>query len=483
MSSLIELIKMGHEAYPNAVKRSQDAQANAIALDNARRAQQERMDLKALYAQQANPSYQAIGAISPEYAQTAMKNQLEMQQAMMGMRHQQAQTGEIEDKMERERAKIRAQVAVPIVDMYYERLAKGVPQDQALQMFHSESGQALSNFQQQGLIDKNFPPYDPNTISPEAVENASAGLGFPSRRLQSLQESAKTTAEQQARVNVGVPMSAEQQYGGVEQVPGVVGAYQEKPALGGAPQMQMPDEMTAQLNSINSLLQTVQEPTARGALIKARNDLLNTLPPEQGSAIVSPEQARKLQIKQTAEKEREIKTAQIEPTEKAADKKAIETYFRGPKPEAIRNLIKESIEGDVQSGLARLGKFFGVAVPGGDALAALKVIQQQMARSLPYAPGGASDIDVRNRLEMISNPATDEPIVNRLRALEEVIRDAEAYVVQKGDFLSEDQILDSVTNGYLSEASALEMINNRMLNKGNPIYAPTQGNKTSTGVK
>ena len=106
-----------------------------------------------------------------------------------------------------------------------------------------------------------------------------------------------------------------------------------------------------------------------------------------------------------------------------------------------------------------------------------------MQKSLPYAPGASSDKDVRNRLEMISNPATNEPIVNRLRALEEVIRDAEAYVVQKGDFLSEDQILDAVANGYLSEPSAVEMINNRMLNKGNPIYAPTQGNKTSTGVK
>ena len=468
MSDLTEILKMQWEAYPNALKTGQEAQASAIALDNARRAQQEREGLKALYAQQANPSYQAIGAISPEYAQSAMKNQLEMQQAMMGMRHQQAQTGEIEDKMERERAKIRAQVAVPIVDMYYERLAKGVPPDQALQMFHSESGQALSNFQHQGLIDKNYPPYDPNTISPEAVENASAGLGFPSRRLQSLQESAKTTAEQQARVNVGVPMTAEQQYGGVEQVPGVVGAYQEKPALGGAPQMQMPDEMTAQLNSINSLLQTVQEPTARGALIKARNDLLNTLPPEQGSAIVSPEQARDLQIKQTAEKEGEIKTAQIEATEKAADKKAIETYLRGPKPEAVRNLIKESIEGDVQSGIARLGKFFGVAVPGGNAKEALHVITQQMARALPYAPGSASDIDVKNRLLTVGNPASDEPITNRLRAMDEVFRDAEAYIVQKGE-LSEDQILDAVANGYLSESSAVEMIN--------------KGMKTSTGVK
>ena len=123
MSDLTEILKMQWEAYPNAQKTLHEGLASEISLENARRAQQEREGLKALYAQQAQPSYQAIGAISPEYAQAAMKNQLEMQQAMMGMRHQQAQTGEIENKMEQERAKIRAQAAVPIVDKYYERLS------------------------------------------------------------------------------------------------------------------------------------------------------------------------------------------------------------------------------------------------------------------------------------------------------------------------------------------------------------------------
>ena len=474
-----------------------ELQASNISLDNARRAQQEREGLKALYAQQAQPSYQAIGAISPEYAQAARKYELEMQQAMMGMRHQQAQTGEIEGKMERERAKIRAQATVPIVDMYHERLSKNVPPDQALQMFHSESGQALSKFQQQGFIDKNFPPYDPNTMTPEAVENAAAGLGFLSRRLQALQESSKTKAEQQTKVDVGPVMTPEQKLGSVEIDPITGLSYIRPPLRGNQPPVgaQLTGnegagytlEQNAQFNVLQELLNANPNDEALRRSVIAQRQKIELQAGEQPlmpqSEIVTPTQLQTERVEQKTNEEAEIKKAQIEATEKAADKKAIEAYFRGPKPEAIRKLINESIEGDVQSGLARLGKFFGVAVPGGDALAALKVIQQQMARSLPYAPGSASDKDVQNRLEMISNPATDEPIVNRLRALEEVIRDAEAYVVQKGDFLSEAQILDSIKNGYLSEASALEMLNNRMLNEGNPIYAPTQGNKTSTGVK
>jgi len=463
MSDLTEILKMQWEAYPNALKTGQDAQANAIALQNARRAQQEREGLKALYAQQANPSYQAIGAISPEYAQTAMKNQLEMQQAMMGMRHQQAQTGEIEDKMERERAKIRAQVAVPIVDMYYERLAKGVPPNQALQMFHSESGQALSNFQQQGLIDKNYPPYDPNTISPEAVENASAGLGFPSRRLQSLQESAKTTAEQQARVNVGPVMTPEQQFGGVEQVPGVVGAYQEKPALGGAPQMQMPDEMTAQLNSINSLLQTVQEPTARGALIKARNDLLNTLPPEQGSAIVSPEQARDLQIKQTAEKEGAIITAKQQAEEQQTINKSLNSFETLPDINHIRDLVKGSIGSDIEYWTNRFGQTIGESLASGDIQSALAVVANDMANTVPFAPGSQSDKELAQRLKQVGNLESDMTIDQKMAAFEEWFKKEQRYIGKYGKY-SDAELLDLGREGKITHETAMKVRANR--NKG-----------------
>ena len=465
MSDLTEILKMQWGAYPNALKTGQDAQANAIALDNARRAQQEREGLKALYAQQANPSYQAIGAISPEYAQTAMKNQLELQQAMIGMRHQQTQTGEIEDKMDRERAKIRAQVSVPIVDMYYERLAKGVPPNQALQMFHSESGQALSNFQQQGLIDKNYPPYDPNTISPEAVENASAGLGFPSRRLQALQEASKTTAEQQARVNVGVPLSAEQRYGGVEQVPGVVGAYQKKPALGGqtAPQMQMPDEMTAQLNSINTLLTTVQEPTAREALIKARNDLLNTLPPEQGSAIVSPEQARDLQIKQAAEKEGALITAKQQAEEQQTINKSLNSFETLPDINHIRDLVKGSIGSDIEYWTNRFGQTIGESLASGDIQSALAVVASDMANTVPFAPGSQSDKELAQRLKQVGNLESDMTIDQKMAAFEEWFKKEQRYIGKYGKY-SDAELIALGREGKITHETAMKVRANR--NKG-----------------
>ena len=481
MSSLIELIKMGHEAYPNAVKRSQDAQANAIALDNARRAQQERMDLKALYAQQANPSFQAVGAIDPAFAIEQQKAQMQLYKDQIENKYKETQSEQIKFKMGKEQQDLMMKLAAATIDEYDRNIESGMPAPQALDIYNRSSSRHLSENKQRGIIPPEYPSFDPESMNPEALRTVVKGQGFPTEKDIRTQEYQKSLQGASGTYAAGLPPQKpiwNEQLQQFEYPPSL-----PTQGLTNATPTRELQVAPGAVDPMEGYARVANDPSVPEELRAIAAEKAQSLMPKINAPQATSEQNLERIAQQKANVEGEIKTAQIEATEKAADKKAIETYLRGPKPEAIRNLIKESIEGDVQSGLARLGKFFGVAVPGGDALAALKVIQQQIARSLPYAPGNASDKDVQNRLEMISNPATDEPIEDRLRALEEVIRDAEAYVVQKGDFLSEDQILDSITNGYLSEASALEMLNNRMLNKGNPIYAPTQGNKTSTGVK
>ena len=497
MSDLLELSKFYASKFPDTLKATQDAQANAIALDNARRAQQEREGLKALFAQQANPSYQQIGAFDPALAQEYLRTQFGVQKDMVGMQHQEAETAKILNAEDREKETSLANAAMPYLNIYETNIGKI---SDAENLYNLRT--ALSKISTQAVAAGRAPrghSMDPDATYESVVSMAnSRGVFTNNQRLN--QELAKSQGSQQGLVQGGVAPQPSTYYnsfghdenGNAFVIPGSSGMW--PPGAKSPENTQPPDANATPTDPANikkitfyeTMLKAPDATAEEQAFAEAQ--IIKLSPKENFKAqpqviINTPEQmeAKKTELKgKISEAE---KAGNLTAEEKAADRKAIETYLRGPKPEAIRNLIKQSIEGDVQSGLARLGKFFGVAVPGGDALAALKVIQQQIARSLPYAPGASSDIDVRNRLEMISNPATDEPIVNRLRALEEVIRDAEAYVVQKGDFLSEDQILDSVTNGYLSEVSALEMINNRMLNKGNPIYAPTQGNKTSTGVK
>lgn len=461
MSDLTEILKMQWEAYPNALKTGQEAQSNAIALDNARRAQQERMDLKALYAQQAQPSMAQLGAVSPEYAQAARKNELEMQQAMMGMQHQQAQTSDIQRKANEDQAKIRAQATVPIVDRYNEMIASGVPKDRALSWFHSASGQALSKLQQQNLIPPGF-SYDPNSISPEMVENAAAGLGFPSQKIQAALKSSQTTAEQQARIGAGPVMTPEQAYGGMEAVPGAPGTYVTQPALGGqtAPQMQMPDEMTAQLNSINSLLQTVQEPTARGALIKARNDLLNTLPPEQGSAIATPEQAAELQIEGGAKKEAAVITAKQQAEEQQTINKSLNSFETLPDINHIRDLVKGSIGSDIEYWTNRLGQTVGESLASGDIQAALAVVANDMASTVPFAPGSQSDKELAQRLKQVGNLESKMTIDQKMSALEEWYQKEQRYIGKYGKY-SDAELLDLGKEGKITHDTAMKVRANR----------------------
>jgi hypothetical protein len=498
MSDLTEILKMQWEAYPNALKTGQEAQASAIGLENARRAQQEREGLKALYAKQAPPSYQQIGAFDPAMAQEYLKNQFVMQKDMVGMQHQQAETAKILNAEDREKETSMANAALPFLNAYEANKGK-IPDAENLYNLRTALSKISTQAVAEGWAPSHHTSMDPNATYESIVSNANKSKVYTdSQRLN--QEAAKAQGSQQGLVQGGVAPQPSTYYnsfghdenGNAFVIPGSSGMW--PPGAKSPENTQPPDANAtpadpANIKKLAFYEGMLKDPDATAEDQAFAEAQIRKLSPKENFkvqpqvVINTPEQMDVKKAKLKGEIAGAEKAAALTAEEKAADRKAIETYFRGPKPEAIRKLINESIEGDVQSGLARLGKFFGVAVPGGDALAALKVIQQQMARSLPYAPGASSDIDVRNRLEMISNPATDEPIVNRLRALEEVIRDAEAYVVQKGDFLSEDQILDSIENGYLSETNALEMINNRLLNKGKPIYAPTQGNKTSTGVK
>ena len=497
MSDLLDLYKFYGAKFPEGLKATQDAQANAIALQNARRAQQEREGLKALFAKQPNPSFQAVGAIDPAFAIEQQKAQMQLIKDQIENKYKETQTGEIENKIDREKETLMSNAALPHLNAYETNKGK-IPDAENLYNLRT----ALSKISAQAVAEGWAPShhtFDPNATFESVISNVNkSGVFTNSQRLN--QELAKSRGSQEGLVQGGVAPQPSTYYssyghdetGNVFVIPGSSGMW---PSGAKNPENTQPPDANAtpadpanikRLAFYEAILKNPDATAEDQAFAEAQ--IIKLSPKENFKAqpqvvINTPEQMDVKKAKLKGKITEAEKTATLSAEEKAADKKAIETYLRGPKPEAIRKLINESIEGDVQSGLARLGKFFGVAVPGGDALAALKVIQQQMQKSLPYAPGASSDIDVRNRLEMISNPATDEPIEDRLRALEEVIRDAEAYVVQKGDFLSEDQILDSITNGYLSEASALEMLNNRMLNKGNPIYAPTQGNKTSTGVK
>jgi hypothetical protein len=498
MSDLTEILKMQWEAYPNALKTGQDAQANAIALQNARRAQQEREGLKALYAQQAQPSFQAIGAISPEYAQTAMKNRLEMQQAMMGMRHQQALTGEIEDKMDREKEALMSKAALPFLNAYEANKGK-IPEAEN----HYNLMTALSKISTQAVAEGWAPSHhtsiDPNATFESVISNANkSGVFTDNQRLN--QERLKARGSQEGLVQGGVapqPSTYYNSYGHDEKgnafvIPGSSGMW---PPDAKSPENTQPPDANAtpadpanikKLTFYENMLKAPDATAEEQAFAEAQ--IIKLSPKEnfkvQPQVVINtPEQMGVKNIQLKGEIAAAEKEAVLTAEEKQASKLSIDNYFRSKPPQQVLGLIKESLAGDIDAGVARIGQVFGIATPGASATEVLKVVTQQLAMSSPYPPGSQSDAEFKARLLSIGDPGAVTPIESRLRALEEVYRNVESFVVQKGDFLSEKQILDAIANGYLSESSGLEMLNNQMLNKGAPIYAPTQDKKTSTGVK
>ena len=469
MSDLTDLLNY---SFPkDSMQKFAELQASNIGLENARRAQQERMDLKALFAQQAQPSYQQIGAIDPALAQEYLKAQFAMQKDMAGMQHQQAQTGDIQRKANEDQAKIRAQATVPIVDMYHERLSKNVPPDQALQMFHSESGQALSKFQQQGLIDKNFPPYDPNTMTPEAVENAAAGLGFLSRRLQALQESSKTKAEQQTKVDVGPVMTSKQRYGSVEIDPTTGLPFIRPPLRGNQPTVGaqltgtegvgFTSEQNAQFNVLQKLLDANPNDEAlRRSVIAQRREIELQGGEQPQSEIVTPQQLQTKRVEQKANEEAAVITAKQQAEEQQTINKSLNSFETLPDINHIRDLVKGSIGSDIEYWTNRLGQTVGESLASGDIQAALAVVANDMANTVPFAPGSQSDKELAQRLKQVGNLESKMTIDQKMSALEEWYQKEQRYIGKYGKY-SDAELIDLGKEGKITHDTAMKVRANR----------------------
>jgi len=457
MSDLTELYKFYGEKFPGALKTGQEAQSNAIALDNARRAQQERMDLKALYAQQAQPSMAQLGAVSPEYAQAARKNELEMQQAMMGMQHQQAQTGDIQRKANEDQSKLRAQAVVPIVDKYNEMIASGMPKEQADQWFHSTSGQAIAGLQQQGLIPENF-SYDANNISPEMAERTAAGLGYPSQKFQAMLKSSQTTAEQQAKNTAGVPMTSEQQYGSVEIDP-LTGLPFKKPALS-APIQHEISVAPGEVNPVADYEAIMNSPTAPKELKDFATQQIENLVKKAPSPFATPEQLQTKRVEQKANEEAAVITAKQQAEEQQTINKSLNSFETLPDINHIRDLVKGSIGSDIEYWTNRLGQTVGESLASGDIQAALAVVANDMANTVPFAPGSQSDKELAQRLKQVGNLESKMTIDQKMSALEEWYQKEQRYIGKYGKY-SDAELLDLGKEGKITHDTAMKVRANR----------------------
>jgi hypothetical protein len=436
----------------------QDQQVRNMELQNKQREFAAEQQLRELFARNANPNISEIGAISPQFAQTFGKNQMEMLQKQYEMENTQSQIDQRKRQQDFEESKIRSNALAPIAEQYtFDVQSMGEPQ--AREKYHRNIGGMLAQLEAQGIkIPANF---DPNVATPQAVLNSAIGFGYKSPLMQQQYD----VGTEQMKSGMMPRRTPEQAYGGVEMTPQ---GPMYKPPIPTMQPAEIPEGATSEALTDDDIRMMQQQFRAlpNGSPEKARiGAMLADAVKQQlpSGRFITPEERQQRELKGKVDEE----TATKQAAQKLEDQKAIDSYFRGRPPEQIRQLIRESIAGDVESGVARIAKTFGVSVPGGSATAALKTITQQLIEGSPYAPGSQSNVEYIARLEKIGNPASNEPIKDRLAALDEFLRERQAFIANKAE-LSQEELIDAVANGFIDKESALKIRKRTLTKAGAP---------------
>ena len=463
MSDLTEMMGMMYGAGPDALKAGNENFAAARQAQAQNIAMQEHQDLKALFASQAKPSVSSIGAIDPEFAQKTMKMQYDMYKDQADIELKQARAAELRDKEDAVRRREMSLGLVPLIEQYEQSILSGTPEPEALAKYRTGAGALVANQAQAERLPSHFKGLDPEHTPLSALPNMN-NAGVKTLSQERLEEQNRKQFGQQGLVNAGPVMSSEQRFPSVEQVPGAPGTYVTKPAVFPTAQAangNVPLTVPGIQAEIAQNMEVANNPNASEydqGLAKSNINYLTKNAAPAGT--VSAETARAIQVEQDAAKEAAKETAIKTAQDKAATKLAVENYFQGRPPEEVKNLIRESLSGDLESGVAKLGQVFGIATPGASASQVLSVVTQQLAKSSPFSPGSQSDKEYAARLALVGDPESKIPIESRLRAIEEFYRNIESYVAQKAD-LTPEQLIDAVHNGYLSVDNA-KSIRSRM---------------------
>ena len=458
MSDLTDLFNMSIEAGPKAYNQGMAAQEEYRKGRAENMAMQEHQDLKALFASQAKPSVSSIGAIDPEFAQKTMKMQYDMYKDQADIELKQARAAELRDKEDAVRRREMSLGLVPLIEQYEQSILSGTPEPEALAKYRTGAGALVANQAQAERLPSHFKGLDPEHTPLSALPNMN-NAGVKTLSQERLEEQNKSQSRQQGLVAGGVPMNAEQAHGGIYTDP-LTGLSTGTPSIAQAANGNVPMAAPDVQAEIAKNMAVANNPNASEYDRGLANSNIAYLTKHAAPTSVSPAEMQAARITQAgdieAAKETAIKTAQ----DKAATKLAVENYFQGRPPEEVKNLIRESLSGDLESGIAKLGQVFGIATPGASASQVLSVVTQQLAKSSPFPPGSQSDKEYAARLALVGDPESKIPIESRLRAIEEFYRNIESYVAQKAD-LTPEQLIDAVHNGYLSVDNA-KSIRSRM---------------------
>ena len=438
MADLLSIFANAYPADQNAVMRgmqgAQNFMSNALEYQQKREALEAARGLRALYAQNPNPSYEDIARIDPTFAMQQNKANFELQKEMLGAKKTEREISGME-------AKTIAETLGPI--------AERAMMTGDIEAYKREIGQAASALSSQGVkLPMNF---DPEQHTPDMVLQNAIGRGYKSPFMEN---QAALQREQMMR-GLGPQMTPQQAYGDVKmgqygpiRVPGLggynmtpgpqygvtpfnpnAGQMQQGPMPGGMQQAPIGAEDLAVLKQNRAQMQPGPERDALDRMIGEVETGRIAQPPAGG--FITSQQETEMRIREKA-----AEAAAVEAAKSAAGKREIaeqrsDVLSSLPSNEKLNQLIDESIASGAENILkGKIEPFIGQSSEALEATKQLEVIQPQL-QSLTKAlvgAGAVSDYEQRmmaNAAASIANPEMPaEPRKAALKVFMDIVKSA-----------------------------------------------------------
>ena len=379
-------------------------------LESKRRAMADEQRLRDLYSSGTQPSIEQITAANPEFG-------LKMQQFMQDQMLKNAQLQEIKGKIDLQAADQAAAAAFPAYVKYQENISRGMPEQQALQIFHAENGTAVSNAAKSGASwVQSGSSYDPKKVSPEDVRALNARFGRFTPMDQNMQKA------EQERILRSIPpqMSPQQYYGEQHTTP--EGYVTRTPGMGGQPSTrQAPAQMPSQpsmgqedvteqqlMSYIDSLPEGPEKQRLQAVITQGKS-----MAPGSTSAVeISPEELANIRKFRKAEEAKAVETAKLEAGKEQTVKQREEILSSIPSRDEVESLIDKSISSGVEQQLK--GKIGPVVGMGSEALTATKqldVIAPQLKSITKTLAGAGAISDFEQKMMADAAGAIADPNV------------------------------------------------------------------------
>lgn len=324
--------------------------------------------LRSLFAQNPNPDIGQIGALSPEFAQKYMMNDLSMREKALGIRKTQGEIGNIDSQRLERDAKLWAPMIGALAEQYLDQ--PDSPE------FRAKLGQLIADGQKQGL--SIAPGFNIETMTADKLLNIAISRGYESPAIHQRYE-VDTQAQKNALAppvppEIAYPRTKWDDKSGqfVTQEPTMpMSPGGRARTAGGGYRVMKPQQMTpsvdvsgvTNLDDLHALYKTLPNGSADKLAVGARiNELQDDGASYEGetderpSAGITPEQNRAARVEQAAATEKakeEAKDAVKRESTAEADLTLLEGLPHFPN---IESLIDQSMSSGVE---ARIKEFTG----------------------------------------------------------------------------------------------------------------------------